>query len=206
MASAAIPTVFPAVPVEDRAPEIDGWYFDGGTRLNTPIKPALKLNAKRLIIVALNSPWLANPAGKVTHKFASRDKGPAAVDGAASIIQSVLVDPLVNDLHDLTSINRDLEMAGAAASKVDRDLIEYIVIAPPHSDTIGRIATQVFNDTPPKGDVGFVGGKIDAGRDPARGELLSYFFFDQNFARRLIDQGKKDAGSWIANHPHLWET
>src|SRR5581483_1276475 len=38
-ASGSIPTLFPAVHVD--APErARGWYFDGGTRLNTPIKPA----------------------------------------------------------------------------------------------------------------------------------------------------------------------
>jgi NTE family protein len=207
MASAAIPTVFPAVPVKDDRSEIDGWYYDGGTRLNTPIKPALKLGAKRLIIIAMNSPWLEDPSGTGPHKYPSDGKGPAAVDGAASIIQSVLVDPLVNDLHNLARTNEDVQSAGPAATMVDRDVIPYILIAPPQSDTIGQIAAEVFNDTGPKGNVGFIGRKIDAGKDAARGELLSYFFFHPAFAGSLIQQGKKDAQAWIDDHdPNLWQT
>ena len=54
LASSAIPALFPAVRVT--TPEqAAGWYFDGGPRLNTPIKPALWLGAERVIVIALNS-------------------------------------------------------------------------------------------------------------------------------------------------------
>src|SRR6516225_8448236 len=48
-ASSAIQALFPAVKVADR------WYGDGGVRLNTPLKPALRLNAGRLVVIGLNS-------------------------------------------------------------------------------------------------------------------------------------------------------
>ncbi len=44
-ASSAIQSLFPAVPVGGR------WYGDGGVRLNTPLKPALKLDAGRLVVI-----------------------------------------------------------------------------------------------------------------------------------------------------------
>jgi NTE family protein len=229
MASAAIPTIFPAVSVSDGRPEIDGWYWDGGTRLNTPIKPALELGAGRLIVIALNSPWLGAPKNTRTPKYSSDDKGPAAVDGAASLIQSVLIDPLVNDLHTLARTNQDLKTvrkihAGVPANVQvpvpDRKVIPYILIAPDRPDTIGEIATDVFKQRYPSlltrrgfrrlgrppGNVGFIGGRIDAGDDPTRGELLSYLFFDPEFADRLILRGKEDAGEWIKAHPgDIWQ-
>ncbi len=47
------PALFPAVRSAARTER--RWYFDGGTRLNTPIKPALALGAARAIVIALNS-------------------------------------------------------------------------------------------------------------------------------------------------------
>ena len=47
LASAAIPLLFPAVPV---AGEL---YVDGGLRQNVPISPALRLGAERVIVVSL---------------------------------------------------------------------------------------------------------------------------------------------------------
>ena len=51
LASAAIPVLFPPVPVEGT----DGrrrWYVDGGVRLNAPLKPALALGADAVVVVA----------------------------------------------------------------------------------------------------------------------------------------------------------
>ena len=72
-ASAAIPSAFPPVRVTD-PPEVEAWYYDGGTRLNTPIKPAIDLGATHLIVVALHCTTLG--------KFSRDDKEPELLDGA----------------------------------------------------------------------------------------------------------------------------
>ncbi|WP_218157759.1 patatin-like phospholipase family protein [Saccharopolyspora shandongensis] len=53
-ASAALPVLFPPVRIEFLA-EAHGWYVDGGTRLNTPIKPALDLGADRIVVVGTDA-------------------------------------------------------------------------------------------------------------------------------------------------------
>ena len=47
MASAAIPVLFPAVRVAST------YYADGGLRLNTPLAPALRLGADRVLVISL---------------------------------------------------------------------------------------------------------------------------------------------------------
>src|SRR3954454_14405429 len=52
-ASAAIPAAFPAVEVTEGPAA--GWYFDGGARLNAPLKAAVPFGSERVIVVGLTS-------------------------------------------------------------------------------------------------------------------------------------------------------
>jgi NTE family protein len=201
-ASSAIPAAFPAVEVTEGPAA--GWYFDGGTRLNAPIKPALSLGAERVIVVGLNS---IAPAE-------DRIAGPERPDlfaGAAHVIDALLADPLVEDIQTLTTIN---QLVGERRRR-DHRQVPYIFVAPPRRDTIGRIARDVFrryyaglfhaHRSPP---LAFFGRLIDAGSDPLHGELLSYLFFAPEFAHALIERGREDAEAWL-EEPHdegLWDT
>jgi NTE family protein len=193
-ASSAIPALFPAV-------ELDGrWYFDGGTRLNAPIKPALSLGAKRVIVVGLNAigPEPEDPGS---------EQRPDLVAGAAQIIDALLADPLVEDMQTLTTIN---ELVGPDSERS----IPYIFVAPPERDTIGQIARDVFRKhysglwhVPRAPQLAFLGRLLDADADPLHGELMSYLFFAPEFARALIERGRADARAWLAE-PHddgLWD-
>ena len=98
-ASAAIPILFPPVRV-DEPRDARGWYVDGGTRLNTPIKPALDLGAERLVVVATDS--VAEPSSRSgRHDMQPPDFG----DGALHVLQGMLVDPVVEDMRILGNIN-----------------------------------------------------------------------------------------------------
>jgi NTE family protein len=196
-ASAAIPVAFPASEVT-QPKRASGWYFDGGTRLNTPIKPALELEVKRVIVIGLNS---VAGAPKSSYR-------PDLFDGASQIVQGLLVDPVIHDVQTLATINEMVIHAGADAKKRDtRKVIPYIFIAPRTPNRIGEIARDVYR-TRYAGlralrsrDLTALGRLIGAGRSSTRGELFSYLFFASEFAAQLIDLGRADAERWT-EQPH----
>jgi NTE family protein len=197
-ASAAIPAAFPAVHVAEPEGKA-GWYFDGGTRLNTPIKPALRLGAERVIVIGLNSLASAPPSQERADLF----------DGASQLVQGLLVDPLVNDLETLATINRTLIASNVKVSPDGkRRLVPFIFVAPASPNRIGELASEVYEEsyTGLSGlrrsvDLYLLGRLIGAGRDSTRGELFSYLFFAREFAARLLKLGEEDAQRWI-NETH----
>lgn len=204
-ASAAIPTAFPAVHVSS-PPKAAGWYFDGGTRLNTPIKPALELGAQRIVVVALNA--IAKRPARI-----AGEHRPDAFEGAAQLIQAVLVDPLANDMATLASYNGLLGATGEPRDGKKR--IPYIFVAPREADAIGRCAQEVFDEryrdlggALRSCDLAVLGRAVAGGSDPAHGELLSYLFFAPELAAALMRLGHADACRWLAERPRddPWET
>ena len=72
--------------------------MDGGTRLNTPLRPALDLGARRLVVVGTET-----VAGA---RALDTDCDPPDVgDGALHLLQGILVDPLVRDIWMLGRLN-----------------------------------------------------------------------------------------------------
>jgi NTE family protein len=203
-ASAAIPLFFPAVPLSDDHEQ--RWYFDGGTRLNTPIKPALALGARRVIVIALNS---LESSEETRH-----ERRPDALDGATQLIQAVLVDPLVNDVHTLATINEMLADSSEAKVKAherrtQRRRVPYMLIAPEDPHEIGRVAADVYRrhyKSPLAAvrspNLGALGHLVNAGRGASRGELLSYLFFGKEFIEELIEMGRRDADRWLRDSSH----
>ena len=199
-ASAAIPVLFPAVEVDSA--DREHWYFDGGTRLNTPIKPALAFGAGRIIAVALNSP--------ASRTSTTPERRPDVLDGATQLIQAVLVDPLVDDLNTLSTINQILQRRGEGdleetERRTGRRSVPFILIAPEDPDEIARVAQEVWERhfgsvaaLARSPDLAALGRLLDVRASLDHAELLSYFFFAGEFAERLIELGQRDAQRWLA--------
>ena len=196
-ASGAIPGLFPAVLVD--APEhARGWYFDGGTRLNTPIKPALELGADRVVVIGLNS------VAPGPEQLASM-KRPDLFAASAQVMHGLIVDRLVEDMRELAAEN--------VPDGDDHRIIPYVFVAPKERDEIGAIAARVWRENYSgvgglvrDRDLSLLGRFVAGGDDPVHGELLSLLFFSPDFARELIELGQRHAREWLAQHPDVWRT
>jgi len=203
-ASAATEVLFPAVEVTEPA-DMGGWYGDGGTSLNTPLKPALAFGAERLIVIGLNS-IASSPRS-------AAKRPPDAFDGAAQVAQALLSDQLAGDVGTLATINQIVAISqpGAPGTRTagERRVIPYIFVAPPERFVVGRLAGKMYRQryaglsglrrAP---SLALLGRVLDAPRNPARGELFSYVFFAPEFEAALIEQGRRDAQWWLAQEHH----
>ena len=211
-ASAAIPVLFPAVSVE-RPESARGWYYDGGTRLNTPIKPVLDFGVDRVVISATHS------VGRVEHApWQDPKNAPDVADGAVQLLLATMADPLIVDVRMLGKINLIVgDEAGTEATRRNRERhgkapykqVPYILVTPPHRDSVGDAAAEVFHARYAglKGlrspNVALLGRLVGGVTEP-HGELLSYFFFENHYAERLIEMGRADAERRLGRDGELW--
>ena len=198
LASAAIPVFFSSVRVgSDRDAD---WFFDGGTRLNTPLKPALDLGVDRVVVVAAHAPFR-----RPEHKPADGGRPrPDFADAMLELVQATLVDPLIQDLRNLGKINLLAERLGAERAQPYR-AVPYLFAGPSDSGRLGRVAAEVYTEH----FAGAVGGvhapdvwlltRLLGGASPAHAELLSYLFFQPQFIGEAIAAGRHDARELLAS-------
>ncbi len=148
-ASAAIPVLFPTVEVT--APRAArGHYTDGGTRLNSPIKPAVDLGADKVIVIGFE------PFGRAPEQPAAARQQPSIADVAANVLDGLLVDQVAHDLRRVAAINSffvENHSTGPIGSprtyRIARGLapyrpISYALVAPKRRGEIGRLAETTF--------------------------------------------------------------
>jgi NTE family protein len=209
LASAAIPLLFPPILVESPA-RARGWYFDGGTRLNAPIKPALDLGADRLVVIASDS--IAGPTMDLADE--DTDAAPPDIgDGVLHLLEGALVDPLIEDMRTLGNVNAFFAEGDQTGPRLYRSVrgkapyrrVPYVFVGPSERGAVGRLASSVFSAR-----YGGIRGALRApdfqlitrligGESATHGELLSLLFFDSAFTRELIDLGRADAERWLAD-------
>ncbi len=208
LASAAIPMAFLPIHIE-QPPTVDGWFVDGGVRLNAPIKPALAVGADRVIVVA------TTPDPDTSQAAPAAATEPDVFDGAGVVLESLLVDQMAEDVHALRRTNRFVEVATKAGARptARRDSgrvyreVQNVYLGPPKAGIISTLANEVFERRyrgwfKQFSDVGILGTLL-GGSTESHGEILSFLFFDPEFHSALIQLGKQHAEQALGPGPGI---
>ncbi|MCL5777171.1 patatin-like phospholipase family protein [Limibaculum sp. FT325] len=176
MASAALPFLFPAQEIEGQ------FYGDGALRLTAPLSPAIRLGARRLLVIAARDPEVPPVTGMTPSPY------PSLAEIAGHMLDIVFNDHLDTDLERLTRINRTLGVfTPEQMAATELRPVEVVVLRPSRDlrEIAGRHARALpwTMRTLLRG-IGGWGGDW---------RLPSYLNFDAGYCAELIELGRADA-------------
>ena len=184
LASAAIPFVFPAVPLV-LSGHIE-YFGDGSMRQSAPISPAVHLGAQRILVVGAGR--MHEPAGERPMS----GEYPSLAQIAGHALSNIFLDALAVDVERLQRINATLSLLPPEArARTSLRPIDVLVIAP--SQRLDDIAAKHVGSlpTPIRALLRSVGVSGRAG-DVRGAALASYLLFEAPYTRELLALGRAD--------------
>lgn len=215
LASASIPFLFPSVRIGQR------YYCDGGLRQITPLSPALRLGANRVLVIGLRHVRAAEAFDTLGNRRVEQSMSAGFLFG--KVLDALLIDRIEHDLSHMRMINQLLR-AGIESEGADHlerlnqqvvrergipvQVVEDCLVRP--SQDLGEIAGRHVRRLRKAGVRSMIGGlafrALTRGAPEEEADLMSYLLFDGEYASELIDLGWHDARESADDLAQLFQT
>jgi NTE family protein len=205
LASAAIPLLFPTRKLGDH------YYCDGGLRFNTPIAPAIRAGAERLVVISVRHARSVREVQAVEAADHAEMQNLSPVFLVGKLLNALLLDPVQYDLQVLDRVNQMMEVLEETLSPEDLERFHRVWVRH-RGMSYRRIKTLTFT---PSRDLGRLAAEYlrssarlkelkptiarylleRATRESPESEAdwASYMLFDGGFAHELMKIGRADA-------------
>jgi NTE family protein len=190
-ASGAIPFLFPPVQIGD------SFYVDGGLRLGTPVSPAVRLGADRVLVIT---------PGHAPGPASSEYEGAALTQPAfllGKVVNAIGGDQLACELDRIRLVNawieRGQEVFGVdfasrmnlAQSGAGPRHVDVVTLSP--SQDLSAVAWRCQRRQGLESVASLFARVAVRGVPDGEADLLSYLYFDGCFTRELVELGRADA-------------
>jgi NTE family protein len=188
MASAAIPFLFPAVPLW-----VEGhkeYFGDGSMRQLSPLSGAIQLGARQILVIGVGQP---QRAGLV--KLHTPAQEPSAGTIAGHALASVFHDTLQADVEQAQRVSRTLaRLPPPVAALLPYRPVDVLALQP--SESLDELALKHVQELPAAARDTLAGlGALETrrGGTSSGAALASYLLFEPGFVHALMRLGEADA-------------